>query len=213
MKTRFLAILMILLSGAGNLFSQVAINNDGALPNSSAMLDIKSDTAGVLIPRMTAVQRDAINNPAQGLMVYVTDDNTFYYFDSSSWQTIGNGSSGSSFWNLNGTTVSADSLYSVAIGTKNTSGNFEVSTEVGSGTYTAYLCTGGVVSAQEYGGTYVPDHLFYNNNGSLWRNDNTLPVWIQYDFGVGNEKKIPKYRFVWQGANFDFTPYSGDFLA
>ncbi len=42
----------------------------GATPDSSAMLDIQSATQGVLFPRMTTSQRDAIANPAQGLMLY-----------------------------------------------------------------------------------------------------------------------------------------------
>ncbi len=45
-------------------FAQVAINTDGSNPEPSAMLDIKSDTSGLLIPRMTMAQRDVINTPA-----------------------------------------------------------------------------------------------------------------------------------------------------
>ena len=37
----------------------VAINTDASLPNASAILDIKSITKGLLIPRMTTVQRTA----------------------------------------------------------------------------------------------------------------------------------------------------------
>ena len=74
--------------------AQVAINTDGSTPNSSAMLDVKSDTAGILIPRMTATQRDAISSPVQGLLVYVTDDNTFYFYTGSSWEKVGRGASG-----------------------------------------------------------------------------------------------------------------------
>ncbi|RLD87319.1 MAG: hypothetical protein DRJ09_10510 [Bacteroidetes bacterium] len=60
-------------------FSQVAVNTDGSQPDGSAMLDIKSSTKGLLIPRMTTTQRNAITSPAQGLMVYDTEDSTFYY--------------------------------------------------------------------------------------------------------------------------------------
>ena len=55
------------------LFAQVAINNNGDLPNGSAMLDVKSTAKGFLPPRMTLVQRNAITNPAEGLMVFCTD--------------------------------------------------------------------------------------------------------------------------------------------
>ena len=46
------------------VFSQVAINSDGTAADGSAMLDVKSTTRGVLVPRMTAALRDAITNPA-----------------------------------------------------------------------------------------------------------------------------------------------------
>ncbi len=72
MKT-LLTINITFLLGINLLFAQVAINTDGSLPDSSAMLDIQSDSMGVLIPRMTTVQRDAIVNPAEWLMVICSD--------------------------------------------------------------------------------------------------------------------------------------------
>jgi uncharacterized protein (TIGR02145 family) len=60
------------------LLSQVAINNDGQLPDNSAMMDLKSTTRGMLVPRMTIDQRNAISEPAKGLMVYCTDNNQYY---------------------------------------------------------------------------------------------------------------------------------------
>ena len=43
-------------------------------PAASAALDVTSTTAGVLFPRMTTTQRDAISSPADGLVVYNTTD-------------------------------------------------------------------------------------------------------------------------------------------
>lgn len=51
----------------------VAINTDGQQPDPSAMLDVKSTNKGLLIPRMTSAQRNAIVSPAKGLLVYQTD--------------------------------------------------------------------------------------------------------------------------------------------
>jgi hypothetical protein len=68
--------------------AQVAINSDGSAPDASAMLEITSNSSGVLIPRMTAAQRDAIPTPATGLMVYVTDDNLFHFYNGSAWTAI-----------------------------------------------------------------------------------------------------------------------------
>lgn len=68
-------------------FSQSAsINNNAAAADSSAMLDVSSTSKGMLIPRMTAQQKNAISNPATGLLVYQTDgENGFYYFNGSNW--------------------------------------------------------------------------------------------------------------------------------
>jgi hypothetical protein len=43
------------------------------------MLDVKSTSKGMLVPRMTSAQRDAISNPAKGLIVFCTDDNRYYF--------------------------------------------------------------------------------------------------------------------------------------
>lgn len=57
-------------------------------PDPSAKLEIASDSSGILIPRMTASQRDDIANPATGLVVFVTNDNTFYYYNGANWTTF-----------------------------------------------------------------------------------------------------------------------------
>ncbi len=44
----------------------------GTAPDSSAVLDIQSTSHGVLFPRLSTTQRDAIANPAEGLMIYNT---------------------------------------------------------------------------------------------------------------------------------------------
>ncbi|MFD2035311.1 hypothetical protein ACFSKL_10940 [Belliella marina] len=54
-------------------------------PHPSAALELSSTDKGLLIPRMTAAQRDAIPNPAAGLEVYVTNQQAKYYFDGVSW--------------------------------------------------------------------------------------------------------------------------------
>ncbi len=78
-------IFVLIFAYAPWIQAQIAINNDGSNPDSSAMLDIKSTTSGLLIPRMTASERNNIGSPATGLLVFVTDDNTFYYYDGSAW--------------------------------------------------------------------------------------------------------------------------------
>jgi len=80
MKKYLLAttILAIILSISSQLSAQVAINSDNSLPDNSAMLDVKSNTKGMLVPRMTISDRNAITNPATGLLVFCTDNNQYY---------------------------------------------------------------------------------------------------------------------------------------
>ena len=67
----------------------VAINTDGSSAHSSAILDVKSTTAGMLVPRMTFIQRTAIAQPAMGLLVFQSDGNAgFYYYSGTAWQPI-----------------------------------------------------------------------------------------------------------------------------
>lgn len=75
-KNSFFIVLLLLISST--LYAQVGINADNSTPDNSAMLDVKSATKGMLIPRMTFTERDAISNPANGLLVFCTDNNNYY---------------------------------------------------------------------------------------------------------------------------------------
>src|SRR3954469_11272691 len=59
----------------------VGINSDGSKPNTSAILDLNSTNKGLLIPRMTAVQKTLIKQPATGLMIYQTDGKSGFYYN------------------------------------------------------------------------------------------------------------------------------------
>ena len=82
--------------------AQVAINTDESLPDASAILDISSTEKGVLIPRMSSAEREAISNPATGLLVYDSTENSFWYYANTMWTEIGKGA----FSSENGITFS-----------------------------------------------------------------------------------------------------------
>ena len=68
-------------------FAQVGINTN--TPEASAALDVTSTEGGILIPRLTETQRDAIASPATGLMVFQTDQTTgFYFFNGAAWAQL-----------------------------------------------------------------------------------------------------------------------------
>ncbi|MGR3811436.1 hypothetical protein [Jiulongibacter sp. NS-SX5] len=58
-------------------------------PNESAVLDLQSSNKGLLIPRMSLSEREAIPSPAEGLIVYQMDDKAgFYFYSKGFWQPL-----------------------------------------------------------------------------------------------------------------------------
>jgi hypothetical protein len=96
----------------------VAINGDNSLPNSNAMLDINSDSKGVLMPRLTTAQRTGIVSAVPGLTVF--DSETFSY-----WVYLGELNGGwhellstlDKHWNRTGTTLYNTNPGKIGIGT------------------------------------------------------------------------------------------------
>ncbi|MDB5202315.1 MAG: hypothetical protein JWQ27_1724 [Ferruginibacter sp.] len=63
----------------------IGINATGALPDTKAMLDVSSTTSGMLIPRMSSAERNAIATPPNGLEVYNTTTNNLDIYRGSGW--------------------------------------------------------------------------------------------------------------------------------
>jgi hypothetical protein len=70
-----LAVVAALHFGAGTAAGQsVGLNN--ATPDASSILDLTATDRGLLIPRMTVAQKNAIGTPgtpAEGLLIFQTD--------------------------------------------------------------------------------------------------------------------------------------------
>lgn len=117
MKTTVIFSFAFLVFTMGNIvYSQnVTITDDASYSaHSSAMLDVKSMNKGLLIPRMSSTERDAISLPATGLLVFVTDDYNFYYFDGSGWKLFSGASDGD--WNISGSNMYSAVPGNVGIG-------------------------------------------------------------------------------------------------
>ncbi len=85
------------LSGASDSVTpvmSVSLRNVGigtTTPAASAALDISSTTQGVLYPRLTSQQRDAIPSPALGLTLFNMTTGCLEFFVGGAWQPIGCG--------------------------------------------------------------------------------------------------------------------------
>ncbi len=85
----FLSVLFLVLPTFQIFGQNVGINADGADPDNSAMLDVRSTNKGLLIPRLTRLQRIAIPLPANGLLVYQTDDTIgFWFYAANHWEPV-----------------------------------------------------------------------------------------------------------------------------
>ncbi len=91
MKTFYTLLLISLFTTlCAHAQDGVSVNTTGADPDASAVLDVSSTTQGVLFPRMTSAQRNAIATPALGLTIYQTDgEQGYYYWNGSAWAKVG----------------------------------------------------------------------------------------------------------------------------
>ena len=76
MKKIMLSIILLFCSYYYN-YAQVGIGT--TTPNASSILDIESTNQGVLVPRLTTAQINAIANPETGLLVFNSDEKEFQF--------------------------------------------------------------------------------------------------------------------------------------
>ena len=176
--------LLALLVTGSVATAQVAINTNGVAPHASAMLDVSSTGAGVLIPRMTAAQRDAIPTPATGLMVYVTNDNLFYFYDGTEWTAItpytGNSSDELQTLSRSGTDVSlSNGGGTVSLADNDNDSSNEIQALSKSGTMVSLSNGGGSVSIADN------DNSSTNELDSKWATANNAIHHNDGDVGIG----------------------------
>ncbi len=86
---RFLCTSLLLCTAISFCAAQgIGINNNNSAPNASAMLDVSSTTKGMLVPRMTTTQRNNINAPVNGLLVYDTTADGFWMYNGTVWKSV-----------------------------------------------------------------------------------------------------------------------------
>lgn len=85
---RFVFLTLITFTTA---FSQVGIDNP--LPDANAILDLKASDKGILIPRMTTIQRFSMLSSCSpscpnGLLVFDTNKKSFFFLDGNQWYAM-----------------------------------------------------------------------------------------------------------------------------
>jgi hypothetical protein len=81
----FTAILGLFVS---QCLAQVGINTNNNAPDASAGLDVNFNNKGFLPPRMTTAQRNAVASPAEGLVIYNTDQRALNVYNGMGWKAM-----------------------------------------------------------------------------------------------------------------------------
>jgi len=81
-----LTILVFLAFTIASMAQNVGVGTNN--PAESAQLDVSSTTKGLLPPRMTTTDRNAIASPATGLIIYNTTTNNLEIRNSSAWVSL-----------------------------------------------------------------------------------------------------------------------------
>ncbi len=128
------------------VFGQVGLDNTS--PDPSSVLDLSSTEGGLLVPRMTTQQREAIMSPANSLLVFDTSENRYFYYDQNRWNPV-------SPWSAS---ASGSDIYyeagNVGIGTASPQYTLDVNGSVN-------------VTALHINGTPLPAEIFPLSNGAL----------------------------------------------
>jgi hypothetical protein len=89
MKSKILLSLTFSMMVMGAIAQKDNVGIGTTKPDQSAALEISSSNKGLLTPRMSLQQRNSIQNPATGLIVYQTDLlSGFYFYDGKEWKSM-----------------------------------------------------------------------------------------------------------------------------
>ncbi len=172
MKSLFLISLIVLTSVAAYCQS-VSINEDASAADASAMLDVKSTTKGMLIPRMTSAERTGILTPGEGLLVYDNETASFWYFKTTGWTelTTGGGST-TNYWDTDGTHIYNINTGNVGIGTNSPTAKLTILTPINTTGWTHIGGADSIIVTEGIGGVSaslgtVSNHAFrIHTNGT-----------------------------------------------
>lgn len=189
-------------------FAQVAINPDGSAPDNSAGLDVKFTNKGFLPPRLTTAQRNSIESPVAGLIIFNTEVKRLEYYAGvvTGWTT---GQDLSTDWSLAGNAGTLDGNDFIGT-TDNVSLNFRVNNEKAGridpllfNTFLGYQAG----NANTTGGSNIANGyqaLLYNINGS----DNTAGGFMALQNNVSGSNGTAFGNSAMKYSNNSATPFT-----
>ena len=86
-------VMLIIVTGNKVNAQSMGISSSAITPDVSSILEMRTSTKGLLMPRLTTTERDAIASPATGLIIYNTTASKFNFYNGSTWITMFSGSS------------------------------------------------------------------------------------------------------------------------
>lgn len=198
MRVSVSKVLILVLVYCNSVYSQVGIGTDS--PDPSAILQVQSSSQGFLMPRMTKEERDNINNPATGLMIYNTDQQSLNLWVGY-WRNLG----------ANSTTVSSTDIYSPLTGLvwmdRNLGASQVATSSTDSDSYGDLYQWGRAKEGHESRTSSTYDAAATGNTEASTATPNTGGAWdgdfiIEAPFGWLN----PPDDNLWQGVNGENNP-------
>lgn len=169
-------VFMCLVTFSKQSFSQwMLINENGGQPNSSAALEVTSTNRGVLVPRLSTIQMNAVTSPANGLLIYNTDSSKFFFYNGSIWGAIVGSSSSS---DTLGIIKDADNDTKIQV--EKTVDEDKIRIDV-AGTEYFVLDTGRIEFLNNGQSVFLGELAGYNDDGT-----NNQNVFLGYDVGRTN---------------------------
>ena len=116
----------LFLRNGAEVYGQDNMGIGNLNPDPSALLHVDNllQNKGLLVPRMTTLQRDAIPTPANGLLIYNTECNVFNYYKFDHWVSI------------NGITISGGNIFGQPNPCQSSIAGYSIPSVSGSSNYT-----------------------------------------------------------------------------